>query len=843
MKKQLTFIGSAAVAVLAVGAVVVPAGKVKVTAPSRLITPAMAGDSTDQNGKKFGLEKLLDTRLNSDFTTIQGTTVKPDSAGKLLLQGDGKGSDLQLVGTRLRSDRFAKGNLKITSPERFVVYVDNQEMGRKATSEDSVSAASTKDIELTLEPEHDYDIVIKTVQTGSNPELTIAFEPSAEFESAQIRIDSEMKRRMRVDNVLEGKRVLNTSISPDGKYTLINYVNAYSPKNNQYSSSIVETATGNVVVAGLSTSCNWLPKSNTVYYPVPGADGQDIHTLSIPSMKSEVLLRNVETAQVSFSPDESWVIYYKEDKAPDEAGPLRRQRTPDDRIPGDRDRQNMMLMEVKSGLVRPLTYGNLQNQLLDISNDSKKILYMSTRQDAANWPFYFQSVIEMDVNTLRTDTIIKEDGAIQNAVWSPNGKQLFVLGGPDMLGGETRNIGNHPIANNFDMQGAIYDIATKKVTPVTKDFDPSLGAKAVWNHADGKIYFLGEEGFYKNLYSYDPKTAKISKIPAQLDVLFSYSMGRNESKWITYTGSSLTTSHAAYAVDPKSGRTVTLDTPRDEVFGQIEFGNTEKWTFKASDGTTIDGEMTLPPEFDPTKKYPLIVYYYGGTSPSNHRVDHAYTPNLLASRGYVVYVINPSGTTGYGQEFSARHVNAWGKRTADDIIEGVKEFCKAHKFVDSKKIGCMGASYGGFMTQYLQTQTDIFAAAVSHAGISNVTSYWGEGYWGYSYNSVAAAKSYPWSDPKLFTEQGSLFNADKIHTPLLLLHGTEDTNVPIGESIQLFNALKILGRDVEFITVDGENHVITDVDKKRMWQNTIMAWFEKWLKGDSSWWESMYGKN
>ena len=146
------------------------------------------------------------------------------------------------------------------------------------------------------------------------------------------------------------------------------------------------------------------------------------------------------------------------------------------------------------------------------------------------------------------------------------------------------------------------------------------------------------------------------------------------------------------------------------------------------------------------------------------------------------------------------------------------------------------------MTQYLQTKTDIFAAAVSHAGISNVTSYWGEGFWGYSYNSVAAADSYPWTDPQLFTEQGSLFNADKIDTPLLLLHGTHDTNVPVGESIQLFNALKILGKEVEFITVDGEDHVIVNYTKRLPWHNTIMAWFAKWLQDDSKWWDDLYPK-
>lgn len=108
------------------------------------------------------------------------------------------------------------------------------------------------------------------------------------------------------------------------------------------------------------------------------------------------------------------------------------------------------------------------------------------------------------------------------------------------------------------------------------------------------------------------------------------------------------------------------------------------------------------------------------------RYNFPYCAQLFASRDYVVYVIQPSGAIGYGQEFSARHVNAWGERTADEIIEGTKKFCAAHPFVNDKRIGCLGASYGGFMTMYLQTKTDMFAAAASHAGISNVTSYWGE---------------------------------------------------------------------------------------------------------------------
>lgn len=277
-----------------------------------------------------------------------------------------------------------------------------------------------------------------------------------------------------------------------------------------------------------------------------------------------------------------------------------------------------------------------------------------------------------------------------------------------------------------------------------------------------------------------------------------------------------------------------------EKLQDIAFGEVHDWNFISEEGTTIQGRYYLPPNFDKTKKYPMIVYYYGGTSPTNRALESRYSMHMYAAQGYVVYTLNPSGTTGFGQEFAARHVNAWGKVTADEIIKGTKQFCEEHSFVDVKKIGCIGASYGGFMTQYLQTQTDLFAAAISHAGISALSSYWGEGYWGFGYCSVANAGSYPWNNPELFTKQSPLFNADKIKTPLLLLHGNADTNVPVGESIQMFAALKLLGKTVEFIQIDGENHGIAAYSKRIGWQNSIFAWFAKYLKDEPSWWVTLY---
>ena len=144
------------------------------------------------------------------------------------------------------------------------------------------------------------------------------------------------------------------------------------------------------------------------------------------------------------------------------------------------------------------------------------------------------------------------------------------------------------------------------------------------------------------------------------------------------------------------------------------------------------------------------------------------------------------------------------------------------------------------MTQYLQTVTDIFAAAVSHAGISDHTSYWGEGYWGYSYSEVSMADKYPWADRELYVAQSPLYNAHKINTPLLFLHGDADTNVPVGESIQMFTALKVLGKETAMVAVKDQDHHILDFAKREKWLNTMLAWFTKYLQDDPTWWNEMY---
>lgn len=836
----ITFVGLLGVALCA-SAYVINDYKVSPEAP--LHVPALPDSVQKEN--PFELEKLLKSRhFATQWPETAGwTTMVPDTAGNLVLVNSHQTPGLRTLATRLRAERYAKGTLKLTSNSRAEVLVNGEAKVIKNSS-DSVPADATGSVELL--PMADYSIIVNVLTTpeeAGDATVRLEFVPDDDYADVTVTASPDMKRVVNPLSTMQGERVSSMSVSPDGKYLLTKYRETVSATETCRRAVLTETATGRVVTEGVNTSADWMPKGSRLYYTQAGVKDYDLYTVSVPDMRVSRIATAIPTQDITVSPDESYLFYYDEVEGSKDEGPLHRIKAPDDRIPGDRTRYYICRYDLKNGVETPLTYGGATTSICDITRDGGKLLYMSQRQTPDRYPFYRLSLIQMDMTTFATDTILNDvDGYINDAVYSPDAKKLFVLGGPDAFDGIGANYAPEPIGNNFDVQGFIMDLATRKATAMTRDFNPSIEGHPVWNPMDNMIYFRGERGFYIDVYQMNPANGKITMLTDGKEVMTvrGFSIGDRESRYMAYWGGSFTDDGMACMLDLKSGRQNVVDDPLKNWLGNTEFGKMEPWSFTAKDGTEVDGYMCLPPGFDPAKKYPLIVYYYGGTSPTNASFYHLYSPQVFASRGYVVYTLNPSGTTGYGQEYSARHVNAWGKRTADEIIEGVKKFCATHDFVNDKKIGCLGASYGGFMTQYLLTKTDIFAAAMSHAGISNVTSYWGEGFWGYSYNSVAAAKSYPWTNPELFTKQGSLFNADKIHTPLLLLHGTVDTNVPIGESIQLFNALRLLGRDVEFITVEGENHVISGCDNKLLWQNTIMAWFAKWLQDDPRWWNSLY---
>jgi dipeptidyl aminopeptidase/acylaminoacyl peptidase len=362
-----------------------------------------------------------------------------------------------------------------------------------------------------------------------------------------------------------------------------------------------------------------------------------------------------------------------------------------------------------------------------------------------------------------------------------------------------------------------------------------------WNRKDGRIYALVVAGQRQDLHALDPASRKWTRLDVDMDVVETFDLAADAPLGVAL-GSGATLPQRLALVDLRRGQSRVIVEPAAEHYRDIRLGRVEDWPAKLPSGERLDGRVYYPLDFDPARKYPCIVYYYGGTTPVGRDFGGRYPKNVWAGLGYFVYVPQPSGATGYGQEFAARHVNDWGARTAQEVIDGTQAFLAAHPFVDKARLACIGASYGGFLTEYLLTRTDMFACGISHAGISSIAGYWGEGYWGYDYGARALADAFPWSHRDLYVNQSALFSADKIRTPLLLLHGSADTNVPPGESDQLYTALKLLGREVEYVRIEGQNHHIINRDQRILWNDTILAWFAKWLKSEPEWWNELYAQ-
>ncbi len=800
-------------------------------------------DSVNLKDVKFSDETLLASAISFPEHERFSTELTPDTAGFFHLSKPQNGFAFQLLSFFVTGDRYGKGKLTVTSPNMLELWVDDVKRATKTQVNDSLHKAGSVDTNLNGFT-NNVRIVIKMLSSGenkTNPAVKIELKPEKEDSLLTYTFNNVNARRININDILEGKRVNSSSISPSGRFVLLNLRETLAGGQSRSYTEIYDSRQKRAILSESAnrSQLNWMPKSDLLYYVTDDENGRTLYTLEPLNMETKVVAQNLPKENFYIAPDEKSMFFSsKESITVSNPNGLKRLIGIDDRQSSYRDRYFLYRHFFDTGLTQQLTFGRQTASLNDVTNDLMYLLFSTSEEDLAERPFSKSSMYLLNLQTMVVDTVWKDQTFTYSAQFSPNGKQLLIHGAPEAFNGIGLNIKPGQIANSYDTQSYIMDLETKSIEAVTKNFNPTINAQE-WNVLDNFIYYRVEEGDRANVYRYSTKTKKFDKLPLKEDVIRSFNIAEN-APWATYTGVSTSNSNRSYLLNLKTMESTLISDPYADRLSKLTLGEVKDWSFKSSFGDQIEGRYYLPPNFNPNKKYPLIVYYYGGTSPTSRTFESTYPLHVYAAQDFVVYTLQPSGTTGYGQEFSARHVNAWGNQTAEEIIEGVQKFVAAHSFVDGTKIGNIGASYGGFMTQYLITQTDIFAASVSHAGISNITSYWGEGYWGYSYSSGASAGSYPWNNPKLYTEQSPLFHADKIKTPLLLLHGTADTNVPIGESIQMYTALKLLNKPVEFIQVEGENHAIYDYNKRIAWNNAIYAWFSKWLKGDSRWWDSMY---
>ena len=780
----------------------------RIAGPFTTQTAPLKTDTVDVDGNAFDHDRMLSECIS--LKAWRKGTLTTDS----ILPAQPQRS-LFLAGFTFENTHFAKTDIKVEGVQGAKVFVDGIEGGTSVTP-------------------GTHEVVIRLLTTADKADTLKVTMKSDQM--AYITLNPEGKKMYTLADYMNGDRASSTDLSRSGRFMVFNSYFTSTDKTTTLKKEIIDLKTGTSRI--VTDFLQWSTNDDRYIRRRKGTDTETIYELVDPlNGKAELLTTDYASQHGSFMRGEKEMIIYKNTEGPKKDPKVTQILTPDDRIPGYRNRNNIAIWNAETGVTQPISLGQ-SNVYATASDDNRKLVLSIQQGDITERPFSFTTLLLYDRDTQQVDTLVGRDGFIGKVAFSPDAKHLYIQGSPEAFGGIGKNDPTGKIPSLIQQELFVMDLATHEVRSITRDFNPNIDHWEV-SRADGNIYALCENRDRKDIFRINPRTAKSEQLKLSECYVFSFSLADNKPL-LSYTGQSDSNSDRVYTVDLKTGKETLIRDYNPERMGHIRLGECKDWNFVSSRGDTIYGRYYLPADFDANKKYPMLVYYYGGCSPTGRYLDSYYNYHGWAAMGYVVYVIQPSGCTGFGQEFAARHVNAYGDYTADDIITGTKRFCEEHPYVNPKKIGCLGASYGGFMTQYLCTHSDIFAAAMSHAGISNPASYWGFGYWGYSYSAVSAAHSYPWNNKELFTDHAPLFNADKCNTPLLFLHGAADTNVPINESIQMFTALKILGKETALVTIDQQDHHIVDYEKRIRWVNTLYAGFAKYLQDDPTWWNELY---
>jgi len=731
---------------------------------------------------------------------------------------------LQALKFNIETTRFSQGTLTLKGLEQGQLFINGElQKGDKSSYKLALTNGS-------------HTAILVAQQVANWNEVSLDFVPKTDID--KITLSTSQQKRLSAKQLFDAPTISSLTIAPNAKQ-YITVTRTYSDKTANQATTITELKNDNNETlyrfeSGQPSHIIWSPDNQYLVYLLNG----ELKQLNRNNFSIKTLAEDLEGAS-NFTFYNTNSIVFSWSKSADENHSLTKHyKGLQDRWSYARTKSHVYMLDTKSSLIKALSQGPISYSLEDINSNRGKVLMSHSvmAMQASTHPE--TELVELDIKSNKLSSLGKFK-TFNQAKYA--NKDVYVVAGPDFKNGAGRALPKNMLANNYDGQLYLLTDNGKNVKALSKQFNPAIGQLHVLDNGDALIKVTEQDT--QPLYLFDLSKQRFKKLNTGLDIVeqFSYSHDRNTE--VLLSGTTASSPQQLKRLNISKNKSELVWDSKPLAYTNTQIPSLEEFNFTNKDGVEITGRVYIPSNLDKSKKHPALVYYYGGTSPVTRGFTGRYPFNLWAANGYVVYVVQPTGATGFGQKFSAQHVNAWGDYTANDIIEGTHAFLNKYPYVDSNKVGNLGASYGGFMTMLLATKTDMFSASIAHAGISNLTSYWGEGWWGYLYSGEASKNSFPWNNTKLYSDHSPVFHADKVTTPMLLLHGDSDTNVPVGESLTMYTALKLLNKDVELIEYKGANHQIFARDKRFDWWNTMLAYFDKKLKDEPQWWDSMYSKD
>jgi dipeptidyl aminopeptidase/acylaminoacyl peptidase len=685
---------------------------------------------------------------------------------------------------------------------------------------------------------------------------------------------SDRKRPFTEKDLWSLKFVGDPQISPSGNE--IAYVQTViNPQKNLYESSIFlsrRKKSGNFQAPVRFTNGK-LKNGITASDKAPrfSPDGKYLAFISNRSGKNQIWLLSMTGGEarqltgtsesptnLTWAPDSQSIAFVMKDPKPEEEESdeirtdkdvtiVERLRYKANGIPGvvDLRRNHIYIVNIHSGLVRQITFGDFDDSSPAFSPDGSMIAFSSCREADAEITLR-PDIWITPVTGGQPRKLTSSKGPTTNPVFSPDGKWVAFIGNQNAR----ESINNNEVL--------CVSVDGGKVKHLWGDLDRSVGNGIgsdcrldpgsfgpYWSSDSDTLYFIltdkGFSGLYKTSLSKPEVQLVCGATPSEKDlslptVMSSFSMWEESPDRITFvvTGETSISPAEIYVIQKStsSGMTNTrLTSVNTHVLSELNVSKPEHFTFRSSDGLLLDGWRMKPVEFQEGKKYPAIIEIHGGPH-SAYGESFCFEFQLLCSKGYGVFFCNPRGSSGYGAQFANAIVGDWGGMDYEDIMS-LKKVIHSTEWVDPNNVGVTGGSYGGYLTNWIVGHTDSFKAAVTCRSISNLYSKYGVSDIGWFGNKRGMGGRDLWDSEDFIMERSPIRYAPKVNTPILIIHSEQDYRCPMEQAEQWYVALKRLGKTVGLVRFAGENHELSRSGKP--WNRVerlkhMVGWFDRFMK-------------
>jgi dipeptidyl aminopeptidase/acylaminoacyl peptidase len=639
---------------------------------------------------------------------------------------------------------------------------------------------------------------------------------------------------LETETYFEMESVGAPQISPDGKFII--FTRGWVDKiNDQSRSNVWITDIDGKRIREL-THGNWRD-----YSPVWSPEGKKIAFLSERDQTTQVHVMWLDTGDVAqlthierapgglvWSPDGKWLAYTA--FVPDEK-PILNVKLPkrpegakwaapavivdrlawrsDGRGPLPKGYTHIYVIDAElGGTPRPITSGDYNHNDPQWSADGKTIFFSAIRKPDAEYTWGDSEIYAVDLKTLEVKALTDRKGPDGSPRVSPDGKWIAYSGFDD------KNYTSHlSSVSVMDSNGGSKKLLAGNL--------PSSPGNVIWAADNSGFYYQMEERGENNLY-FVSLAGAIKKVTKGAHVLSGVSIAKNGQAAATistpYRPGNLVTFNL---LKPEAAKEL-VDVNAD-VLAEVKLGEIEELKFNAPDGLGLQGWLIRPAEFDPAKKYPMLLYIHGGPW-SMYSVAFNWDWQNFAANGYAVLFMNPRGSTGYGQDFVNGIQFSYPGKDYDDLMAGV-DAALAKGFIDKDNLFVCGGSGGGVLTAWIVGHTNRFRAAVSMRPVINWHSFVGITDGPSWYRQF---RKYPWEDPVEYALRSPLNYVANVTTPTMVMTGEADLRTPIAQSEEFYRALKILKKETLLVRMPEEYHGWRRPSHRLLQQAYLMAWFEKY---------------